>query len=264
MSEGTTARLNGIDIYFERFGNGPRLLFFNGSGTSLATSRPMVEAYASKFEVLVHDQRGLGATSVPPGPYTMAEYAADAIALLDHVGWDTCRVVGISFGGMVAQEFAVTVPERVERLALLCTSPGGHAASYPLHTVGPDEGARMLTILDTRYTSEFLAAHPEHRSFVELLASRPDPTDQSPEVLRGMREQLLARADHDVLDRLGRITCPTLVQSGAYDGIAPPENGRLIASLIPGAEYREYNGGHLFTIQDRRVVPDAIEFLGSS
>ena len=64
----------------------------------------------------------------------MADYAADAAALLDHVGWDTCRVVGVSFGGMVAQELAVTSPERVERLALLCTSPGGASgASYPLH-----------------------------------------------------------------------------------------------------------------------------------
>ena len=95
--------------------------------------------------MLVHDQRGLGRTAIPPGPYSMADYAADAIALLDHVGWERARVVGISFGGMVAQELAVTVPDRVERLALLCTSPGGAGgASYPLHELAALPDAEQM------------------------------------------------------------------------------------------------------------------------
>ena len=112
------AACNGINVYYERQGDGPRLLFFNGSGATLAGVGFLLKPFAERFDVLAHDQRGLGKTSIPPGPYAMADYAADAIALLDHVGWETCRVVGISFGGMVAQEFAVTVPERVERLAM--------------------------------------------------------------------------------------------------------------------------------------------------
>ena len=119
-----TAHLNGIDLYYERFGEGPTLLYFNGSGTTLETSRAAHRPVRPPFDVVVHDQRGLGATVVPAGPYTMADYAADGRALLDHLGLDRVRVIGISFGGMVAQEFAVTYPERVERLALLCTSPG--------------------------------------------------------------------------------------------------------------------------------------------
>ena len=104
------ASLNGIDVYYERFGEGPTLLFVNGSGASIATSRASLENYAQHFEVVVHDQRGLGATEVPSPPYTMSDYASDAVALLDHLDLDRVRVIGASFGGMVAQELAVTHP----------------------------------------------------------------------------------------------------------------------------------------------------------
>ena len=136
---------NGISLYYERSGSGPRLLFCNGTGSTLATSSPLINVFAQRFDVVAHDQRGLGRTEIPPAPYTMAEYAADAIALVDAVGWDRFRLVGISFGGMVAQELAVTWPERVERLALLCTSAGGAAGtSYPLDELAqlPAERAR--------------------------------------------------------------------------------------------------------------------------
>ena len=261
-----TAHLNGIDIYFERWGAGPRLLFINGSGAALATSRLMVEAYAERFDVAAHDQRGLGQTEIPPGPYTMADYAADALAVIDHVEWERCRVVGVSFGGMVAQELAVTWPERVERLALVCTSPGGRAASYPLHELGgldPAERATtMRTVLDTRFTPAWLASHPADRAFVETMAAgaaRPKTDEQR----RGERAQLEARSHHDVIDRLPRITAPTLVASGRYDGIAPVDNGQVIAAAIPGAELRVYEGGHLFTKQDPRAMPEIIGFLAA-
>ena len=120
-----TARANGIDLYYERLGSGPPLLWLNGSGSTIEQVAPLLGPYTDRFEVLIHDQRGLGRTDVPAGPYSMADYAADALALLDEVGWERPRVVGISFGGMVAQELAVTAPDRIGRLALLCTSPGG-------------------------------------------------------------------------------------------------------------------------------------------
>ena len=101
---------NGIELYYERRGSGPRLLFFNGSGATLASSAPLIWSFADRFDVVAHDQRGLGRTAIPPGPYTMADYARDAAALLDHLGWAACRVIGVSFGGMVAQELAVTWP----------------------------------------------------------------------------------------------------------------------------------------------------------
>jgi pimeloyl-ACP methyl ester carboxylesterase len=261
-----TAHLNGIDIYYEESGEGPNLLFVNGSGSTLEQARLLVQVYAGAgLHVAAHDQRGLGKTSIPPGPYTMADYAADAIALCDHLGWDTFRVVGTSFGGMVAQEIAVTVPDRIERLALLCTSSGGVGApSYPLHELRdlPSAEARELgmKLLDTRFDEAWLAEHPDDRGIVELMTSRA-VAEPGSEQERGEIEQMHARKGHDVWDRLPRITCPTLVASGRYDGIAPPANGEAIASQVPDAELRLYEGGHAFFIQDPRAFPDITAFL---
>ena len=262
-----SAAVNGINVHYERSGAGRRLLYLNGSGATLATSGLLLAPFAERFDLLAHDQRGLGATSIPPGPYAMADYAADAAALLDHVGWDTCAVVGISFGGMVAQELAVTHPERIERLALLCTSPGGDGgASYPLHELAdldPAERAAIATrILDTRFTPEWLADHAGDRTIAALMAARGS-AERSAEQRRGEAEQLGARRHHDVWDRLSRVSCPTLVAAGRYDGIAPPSNAEAIAGRVAGAELRLYEGGHAFFVQDRSALPEVIDFLDS-
>lgn len=260
-----TTRLNGIDLYWERMGEGPRLLFFNGSGSTIERMRPLLTVYAEQFDVLIHDQRGLGRTEIPAGPYTMADYAADAIALVDHVRWDRFNVIGVSFGGMVAQEFTVTVPDRVERLALLCTSPGGPGgSSYPLHelrSMDPEERSAIgMRIMDTRFTPEWLAEHPTDRMFVEAMTSAA-ATPPGSETERGEIEQLAARRGHDAWDRLPDIVCPTFVAAGRYDGIAPPANSEAIASRISGAELRVYEGGHGFFAQDPTALPDVLAFL---
>jgi pimeloyl-ACP methyl ester carboxylesterase len=260
-----TASLNGIEIYFERAGTGPPLLFLNGSGSTLQSSELLINVFRSRFDVIAHDQRGLGRSEIPPGPYSMADYAADALALLDHIDLATCRVVGVSFGGMVAQELAVTAPARVERLALICTSPGGpDHASYPLHelaTLDADERAKVyLPLLDTRFDDAWLATHDRDRALVASMAGRT-ADDKSDEQRRGEREQLAARSHHDVRDRLDRVSCPTLVAGGRFDGIAPPQNSETIAALVPNAELRLYDGGHAFFAQDRRALPEVMDFL---
>ncbi len=239
-----TITANGIELYYERRGSGPRLLFCNGSGATLATSAPLIWSFADCCDVVAHDQRGLGRTEVPVGPYTMADYAADAMALLDHLRWETCRIIGVSFGGMVAQELAVSWPQRVERLALVCTSPGGAGgASYPLHELAAQPAAERaavgMRILDTRFTAQWLAEHPSDRTLVEMMAARNE-APRSNMQRRGEAEQLAARREHDVSTRLSAITCPTLVACGRYDGIAPLANGQWIASHIAGAELRVY------------------------
>lgn len=259
------AQLNGIDVYYEVHGAGPRLLLLNGSGGTIAAAGPMIQKLAAHFEVLIHDQRGLGRTSVPSDQPTMADYATDAAALLDHLGWPTTLVFGISFGGMVAQEFAVTWPQRVARMALLCTSPGGEGgSSYPLHTLATmtdDEQARLrLRLADSRYTPEFLAANPFDQRLVDLGgAGRAVP--RTDEQLRGEAMQLLARSQLDVWDRLATITCPTLVAFGEFDALAAPANSHAIASRIAGSDLRGYQGGHAFVWQDRQAWPDIIAFL---
>ncbi len=172
-----TARVDGVDLSYELAGSGPRVLFCNGSGATLEGARPLLAAVARSVELLAFDQRGIGASGPAPAPYGMARLAADAQGLLDAVGWDTAAVVGVSFGGMVAQELAVTAPERVERLALLCTSPGGAGgSSYPLHeleALPPDErAAARARLLDERF-DEAVARRPPRRPGPRRPPGRP-------------------------------------------------------------------------------------------
>jgi len=261
------ALVNRIELYYERAGDGPPVLFLNGSGSTLAQVAPLLAMMAGTLDVVAHDQRGLGRSAIPPGPYTMADYASDALGLLDAVGWASCRVVGVSFGGMVAQELAITAPERVERLALLCTSPGGGGgASYPLHelaSLAPKERAAVSTaLLDSRFTDDWLATHPGDRMLVNAMAQRGSG-DGSDEERRGHAEQLEARRHHDVWDRIGLIPCPTLVAAGRFDGIAPVANSEAIVSRIPNASLHVYEGGHAFFVQDGHAFPEIIDFLAS-
>ena len=254
-----------ISINYEVSGSGPRVLFFNGSGATLKSSSLLISALAKTCAVLAHDQRGLGETSIPDGPYTMAQYAHDGAALLDHVGWDTCAIVGISFGGMVAQEFAVSYPQRVEKLVLLCTSAGGDAgSSYPLHELGAlpadERAARITTLTDTRFTPEWLATHPDDAAMVTM-RNEQAAVPKSKETIKGEMLQLGARMSHDVSDRLHRVTAPAFVTAGRFDGIAPVENSEEIVKRLPDATLSLYEGGHLFTAQDRQAIVDIRTFL---
>jgi pimeloyl-ACP methyl ester carboxylesterase len=173
----------------------------------------------------------------------------------------------MSFGGMVAQEFAVRYPHRVERLALLCTSAGGDAgSSYPLHELAtlspPERTAAITTLTDTRFTPEWLASHP---SDAELLRMRFESAliPKSEETIKGERLQLAARIEHNVADRLHLIIAPTLVAAGQFDGIAPVENSEQIVERIPDATLTVYQGGHIFTAQDKRAVKEIRTFLAT-
>jgi pimeloyl-ACP methyl ester carboxylesterase len=254
-----------ISINYEISGSGPRVLFFNGSGATLKTTALLIGALAKTCTVLAHDQRGLGETSIPEGPYTMSQFAQDGAALLDHVGWDTCAVVGISFGGMVAQEFAVSYPQRVEKLVLLCTSAGGEAgSSYPLHELGSlpvdERAARITALTDNRFTPEWLATHPDDAAMVAM-RNEQAAVPKSKETIKGEILQLGARIGHDVSDRLHRVTAPVFVTAGRYDGIAPVSNSEEIVKRLPDATLSIYEGGHIFTAQDRRAIEDIRTFL---
>jgi 3-oxoadipate enol-lactonase len=255
---------NGLSIYYELKGEPPsrRLLCISGTGGDLRQQPRFSDGpLGEPFEVLAYDQRGLGQSDVPEGPYTMAEYADDAAALLDQLRWDSCAVLGVSFGGMVAQEFTIRHPERVDRLALCCTSSGGTGgASYPLHELvdlDPEERpGTQLELMDTRWDRAWREANPAMATMIieRFASSTASPTP-------GLRLQLEARSHHDTVDRLHTIACPTLVAGGRYDGIAPPANSEFLAQAIPGAQLRLFDGGHGFFMQDPTAVPALVEFL---
>jgi pimeloyl-ACP methyl ester carboxylesterase len=251
-------------LHYERLGSGPKLLYCNGSGSTLDSVRPLLHMMASRFDVLAFDYRGMGASAPVTEPYTMADLAADVAGLLDVTGWERSALMGLSFGGMVAQEFAVSFPDRVERLTLLATSPGGAYASYPLDELAKlapeDRAARSLELADRRWTPEWLAAHPGDAMLAGGFAAGHDVVETEAQA-RGRLLQLQARRDHDVLNRLHRVSCPTFVASGSYDDIAPVANGQAIVDRIPGAALHVYDGGHLFLVQDPAAWRDAATFL---
>lgn len=268
------ARLRGLDFYYERSGTGPRLLFVNGTGGDLRQRPRLIDGpLVVRFEILAHDQRGLGQSAKPDVPYTMADYADDAAALLDDVGWDRCHVLGVSFGGMVAQELALRHSDRIDRLVLCCTSSGGAGgASYPLHelaALGPEAYLRrVLEIGDTRWSEGGPGRDPERfEMMVEFMRKRaavPDPGEDPEVVAAGARRQLEARLGHDTWARLSAITAPTLLCGGRYDGIASPENMQNLAERIPDATLELFEGGHGFLLEDRRAFARIVDFLTAS
>ena len=257
--------VNGISLYYELAGTGERLLSISGTGGDLRQKPGVADGLVGHaFEVLSYDQRGLGQSSVPPWPYAMSDFADDAAALLDAVGWEDCLVLGISFGGMVAQEVAIRHPERVRRLVLACTSAGGAGgASYPLqelvHLSPEKASAQRMELLDTRWDEAWRKQHPE---MVALFADRM-PSAAGEPAAQGLTNQLAARAEHDTSGRLGTIACPTLVCGGRFDGIAPPANSKFLASAIPGAQLEMFDGGHAFFMQDATTLPAIIAFLSA-
>jgi 3-oxoadipate enol-lactonase len=224
--------------------------------------RPLLAFLAAKFDLLAWDYRGFGHSAPVTRAYTMVEMAADAAGLMKIAGWSTCRVMGASFGGMVAQEFAVTNPERVERLALACTSAGGEGgSSYPLEKLvdlpPENQAAAWLKVVDSRWDERWLDDHPADRALAERLAAR----QANPAPAAANKAQLEAREGHNVWDRLSAITCPTLVAYGKYDGVAPAQNSTAIASRIQTAELHGYEGGHVFLFQDPAAMPAFVQFL---
>lgn len=259
-----------INVYWEQHGpkDTPRVFFIGGSGGDLR-KQPNVFAgpLAKSANVVSYDQRGLGQTDKPDAPYSMQQYADDAAALMDAIGWDKAHVVGISFGGMVAQHLAQRHPEKIDKLVLCCTSPGGDGgSSYPLHEVAEmDEEARirfMAPISDTRSDKKWQAENAD--LFNQLIRMQIDGEAPYKDEYRrneGALWQLEARKHHDAWQGLATLPHETLICGGKYDGIALPETQQLMADRIPHATLKMYEGGHLFVIQDRNAWTDIITFL---
>jgi 3-oxoadipate enol-lactonase len=260
------AKLPNIELYYERAGEGPPLLFISGTGGDLRVKPNVLDGpFAKSFDLLAYDQRGLGRSVKPDVDYSMADYADDAAALMDSLGWASAKVVGVSFGGMVAQELVLRRPDKVERLVLACTSPGGAGgASYPFHEVqhlqGEERARHLIPVSDTRRDAAWQAANAEQfAQFVAMGAA--DPYAGEPGREMGARRQLEARAGHDTWDRLDQISCPVLIAAGRYDGIALPKTQDRMADRIAGSKLRFFEGGHMFMLQDRAALPAMLDFL---
>ncbi len=259
---------NDIDLYYEwdrqYTGDKPTVLFISGSGGDLRNKPNQFDSpLATAFNLLCYDQRGLGQSAKPGGQYSMADYADDAAALLDALDIDTLPVIGVSFGGMVAQEFALRHPDRVQMLVLACTSSGGAGApSYPLHELQdlpPTQRAMAhLRVADLRHTDRWIEENAEawqKRIQLSVSAQRGDRDEM------GAAAQLEARKGHDTFERLRQLQMPVLLAGGEFDGIAPVKNMQALHAEIAGSELRFFVGGHMFLIQDKSAYPFIIQWF---
>jgi pimeloyl-ACP methyl ester carboxylesterase len=225
----------GARIYWEEHGSGDPLLLIMGLGATLEWWERLMPVVSARYRAIVFDNRGVGRSDVPAGPYTIPEMAADAAAVLDAAGVASAHVFGASMGGMIAQELALNHPARVRSLILGCTACGGKQAVPASREVAAALGARAtMTREEAMWVMApyiFDSATPRER-VAEDIATRLRATVTND----GYFAQLQAiRSWNGTYDRLGRITMPALVIHGETDQLVPPENGRLIAKAIPGA-----------------------------
>ena len=224
------------------------------------------ELLAEQHRVALLDNRGIGGSDVPDGPYTAAEMAGDVVAVLDHAGIDRAHLVGSSLGGMIAQEVAIRWAQRVDRLVLLSTTPGGRdAAPMPRQTVElleempdmePEEALRRA--IANAMAPAYLDTRPELVD--EILEHRlADPQDPA-----GWQAQAHAGTTYDGGGRLDRIDAPTLVLHGDADVVVAPRNGELLSEHLPDARLVVLEGhGHLpFWEDPGRVAAEILGFLG--
>jgi 3-oxoadipate enol-lactonase len=251
----------GVRIAYETRGAGEPLLLVHGLGYGRWGWEPLLEQLADEFRVLFYDNRGIGDSDVPPGPYSTQQLAADAVAVLDAAGVERADVVGTSLGGMAAQELALGFPDRVRRLVLACTTPGGFSAHpMPQQTVDLMLAAPTLApeVALRRFVENALApGAPEElvdRIYALRLANPFDPN--------GWHAQAAAGVGHDAHDRISAIEAPTLVVTGTEDVVVDPRNSELLAERIPDARLERVPGGHLFFWEDpTRCATLVKEFL---
>ncbi len=252
----------GASIYWDEQGHGAPLLLIMGLGYSSHMWHRPRPALSQHYRTIALDNRGVGRSDVPPGPYPVATMASDAAAVLEAAGAESAHVFGVSMGGMIAQEFALRYPNRVRSLVLGCTAAGG-----PTAVRADAEATQMLMTRDKMTPEQALEAPvpfiydsttPRERIDEDLAIRRP--WLPRPEAYTAQLQGIIAWESYS---RLSGITAPTLVIHGQNDRLVPPGNGRLIAERILGAKLVMIpHASHLFTTDQPEAAHCAIlEFL---
>ncbi len=240
----------GREFHYERAGSGEPLLLIQGmSGTHVSWGEPFKGALEEDFDVLAFDNRGIGLSAPVDGPFTIVEMAEDTAGLLDALGLESAHVVGISMGGMIAQELALAHPQRLRSLTLGCTYCGG-----PGSQLMPEENLQKLVVgmasgdrdkairagYEVNLSPAFRAEEAHYAAFHEMATTVPAAKAT-------IELQAQAIFGHDTSGRLGEISIPSLIIHGTKDGVLPFPNGELIASLMPAAGFEVFDGiGHMF------------------
>jgi pimeloyl-ACP methyl ester carboxylesterase len=260
------ARNGTVKIHWESFGEGPAVLLVAGQGMTVDGWWATIPVLARSLRVIAFDNRGTGRSSRSPWPYSVAQMAHDAVAVLDAAGEQHAHVYGISLGSLVAQEVALRHPDRVQALVLGASSAGGFAAYKPSPSsfaqtflvragaMGPEEAA--WAAVPYTYADKTRRCHPERivADIAHRLSSPPEPL--------AYLHQAAAVAAHDAYERLNRMAAPTLVVHGEQDVFVPPANALVLAERIPGAQLRLWpDAGHMYPIDEPRADREIARFL---
>ena len=231
------AEVNGQRLYYEAHGDGEPLLCVHGLSCDTLAWIPQVQAFAAAHRTVIFDSRDVGQSSMAAGDYEIADMAQDALALADELELDSFHLLGVSMGGMIAQEMAARAPERVRTLTLAVTYAAGSAYSRRVAEVW---GARVMQISHEQHVDELMLlnhseAFYDNPDMVEFIrtAVLGNPHPQPPDAFG---RQLAACGRHDMRDRLPGLTMPTHVIGGEHDILIPVWKQREIASLIPGSK----------------------------
>jgi len=234
------AEIGGLRLWYETAGEaGSPVLLVMGMGLPGAGWSPLLPALAARHRVATYDHRGIGRSEKPRGVYRVETLAADALALLDHLGWERAHVAGISLGGLVAVEIALAARPRVRSLALLSTFPGGGLTWRPtwesmvlMPQVLFGRGRRQLAALQRQLLSKAFLAGVDREVLTREMRSRLGPRSPS----RSSLAQFVGLMLNDPRERLGELAgLPTLVVHGGADIVLPPRLGRRLAQSIPGS-----------------------------
>ncbi|HUB35537.1 MAG TPA: alpha/beta hydrolase [Solirubrobacteraceae bacterium] len=246
----TLAQVGEIELDYDRAGAGEPLLAIMGmSGTKVHWGQPFLESLRRDFELVVYDHRGVGSSSRLHGPLTIAQLAQDAARLLDALELHSAHVLGISMGGMVAQELALAHPEKIRTLTLGCTYCGGDGSALASQDVmsrlaeamtSGDRQRAIRTAWEVNVSPAFADDHDAFARFLDLGLHNAVPVDV-------IMAQMQAIMGHNTAARLPSIALPTQVLHGTVDQMLPVQNARQIASLIPDARLEIFDHvGHLF------------------
>jgi 3-oxoadipate enol-lactonase len=240
----------------------PILVLGASLGTTGALWQPQLPALAERFRVVRYDHRGHGHSPAPAGPYRIDDLGGDVLTLLDTLGADRVHLAGISIGGAVASWLAATAPHRIDRLALLATSPRFGTPSLWTERAGAVRAGGMPAIADQVVGRWFTPAFAtRHAAVVAWVRQQLVTTPVEP-----YASCCAALADLDLTPLLGSIEAPTLVLAGADDPVSPPAHARSIAASIPGARVEVVpDAAHLLNIeQPDRVSRALLDFFGGA
>jgi len=263
------AKVGEINLSYEVHGKGQPLILITGFASAQNLWYSQVRAFSRSFRVVTFDNRGIGGSDKPAGPYSISMMAGDTIGLMDYLGIEKAHVIGGSMGGMIAQEMAIDNPQRVDKLILFSTSANAQwlldlaEAAVPnwngsRPAFAPTDRRKLIGAIASR-TSD----HPLYRLVLlplSRLQVRLGGLDGP-----GPAGQLEAMIKHNVLDRLQLIQAPTLVLSGSKDRLMTPQSSEALASGITGAKLVSIDGGSHVVAAEKygRFKKEVLSFLQS-